>query len=106
MSLFGAKKPNVTFERRPDDYFKHVYISKDFDAAIDYLSKEAHKTKMAMVHTLLEIGMSHYLGDKIAEYNKQVIAAREAGQLPKPTHFIIMLRRWAKEKGFDISKFI
>jgi hypothetical protein len=37
MSLFGAKKPNVTFERRPDDYFKHVYISKDFDAAIDYL---------------------------------------------------------------------
>jgi len=50
--------------------------------------------------------MSHYLSDKITEYNKQVFATREAGQLPKPTHFIIMLRRWAKEKGYDISKFI
>jgi hypothetical protein len=59
-----------------------------------------------MVHELLGIGMTHYIGDKIAEYNRQVIAARQLQQEPELTRFIILLRRWAKEKGYDLSKFI
>jgi hypothetical protein len=106
MSLFVTKKPLATYQRHPDAYYMQTWIEKGFAEAIDYLAIEAHKSKKAMVHTFLGIGMTHYISDKIAEYNRQVIAARELGKEPELTHFILMLRRWAKDKGGDISKFI
>jgi hypothetical protein len=59
-----------------------------------------------MAHELMALGISTFMGEKIREYNKRVIAARELQQEPELTRFIIMLRRWAKEQGYDISKFI
>ena len=59
-----------------------------------------------MVHELLTLGIAHYLGEKIRDWNRQVISAREAGLEPTPTLFIRRFRRWARKKGYDIHKFI
>jgi hypothetical protein len=47
-SLIGGsnrKKRLTTFDRRPEDYWKHQYIPKSIDEAIDYLSKERRISK-------------------------------------------------------------
>jgi hypothetical protein len=46
------------------------------------------------------------MGLKLAEYIKNEQAARELGQKIKMTRFIMVLRRYAREHGMDISKFI
>ena len=104
-ALFGPNKPLSNYKRHPDDYFAHVYIDKGFNKAIDYLAFEARKSKKAMVHELLGISMTKYISGKIAEYNRQVIAAREEGHDPQVSRFIRMLRRWVKDQGGDVSKF-
>jgi hypothetical protein len=42
------------------------------------------------------------MGEKL----KQAIAVEELRQKPKATRFILELRKFAKERGMDISKFI
>ena len=58
-----------------------------------------------MARELMELGIRRFMGDKIKEYNKRVIAARKLDEEPELTRFIILLRRWAKEQGYDINKF-
>lgn len=106
MSLFRSKKPLTTFDRRPDDYYKHIYIDKPFFEAIDFLAKANHKSKKQMTHELLDLGISRFLGTKIAESNLQRIADEEQGKIVRPTYFMVLFRQWAKKKGFDISKFL
>jgi hypothetical protein len=73
---------------------------------IEFLAKVERKSKKKMAHELMELGLRKFMGEKIREYNKRVIAARQLEQEPELTRFIILLRRWAKERGMDISKFI
>jgi hypothetical protein len=54
----------------------------------------------------MKAGLSSYMGKKIADYIKSEQAARELNQKIKMTRFIQVLRRYAKEKGMDISKII
>lgn len=58
-----------------------------------------------MAHELMELGLRKFMGEKTKEYNKRVIAARELNEEVQVTRFILLLRRWAKEKGYDINKF-
>jgi hypothetical protein len=106
MAMLGVKKPLTTFDRRPDDYYKHVYLDKPFFKVIDFLAETDRMSKKKMTHVLLELGIGYYMGEKIREYNQRAIAARQLEQEPELTRFIILLRRWAKERGMDISKFI
>jgi hypothetical protein len=105
-ALLGVKKPNITFERHPDDYYQHIYVDKPHYEALDFMGKANRMTKMGMYHDLLDRGIRDFLGEKIGEYNRQVIAARKRQQHVRPTKFIYQLRRRAKTKGADISKFI
>ena len=57
--LFGAdKRPNVTFERRPDDYYGMVWVDKPVYEAIDFLAIANHTTRKKLVHDLLTLGIS------------------------------------------------
>jgi len=105
MAMFGVKKPLTTFDRRPDDYYKMVWLDKPFFDCIEFLAKTDRMSKKKMTHVLLELGIGYYMGDKIREYNQRAIAARQLEKEPELTRFIIQLRRWAKEKGYDINKF-
>ncbi len=73
---------------------------------IEFLAKFERKSKKKMAHELMELGLRKFMGEKIKEYNKRAIAARQLEQEPELTRFIILLRRFAKEHGMDISKFI
>jgi hypothetical protein len=104
-ALFRRKKALTTFDRRPDDYYGQVWIAKSLFEALDFLAVANHTTKKKMAADLLELGISHYLADKISESNREEIAQRNQGMPVRPTRFIYQLRRWAKAKGKDISGF-
>jgi len=102
---FRHKKPLTTFDRRPNDYYGQVWINKSLYEALDFLAIANHTTKKKMAADLLELGIAHYLADKISESNREEIAQRKQGMTVRPTTFIYQLRRWAKAKGKDISGF-
>jgi hypothetical protein len=104
-TLFRHKKPLTTFDRRPNDYWGHIYVTKSLYEAIDFLAIANRRTKKKMVEELLNIGIAHYLGNKVSESNRQEIAQRKQGMPVRATPFIYQLRRWAKAKGKDIDKF-
>jgi hypothetical protein len=106
MALFGTPKPLSTYQRQPDEYYKHIWFTKPLFEGIEFLAKTERKSKKKMANELMELGLRKFMGEKIREYNKRVIAARQLEQEPELTRFIILLRRFAKERGMDISKFI
>jgi hypothetical protein len=55
---------------------------------------------------LVEAGISKYIGEKIAEQIKLDHEARERGERAKRTRFAFIMRKLAREQGYDISKFI
>jgi hypothetical protein len=104
--LFTPPKTTDAHKRFPDAYYRRIYFTKPLFEGIEFLAICERKSKKQMAHELMELGIANFMGEKIREYNKRVIAARELQQEPELTRFIIMLRRWAKEQGYDISKFI
>jgi hypothetical protein len=106
MALFGTPKPLSTYQRQPDEYYKHIWFTKPLFEGIEFLAKTERKSKKKMANEPMELGLREFMGEKIREYNKRVIAARQLEQEPELTRFIILLRRFAKERGMDISKFI
>jgi hypothetical protein len=106
MALFSTKVEGNPHKRFPDVYYKRVYFTRPLFEGIEFLAKTERKSKKKMANELMELGLRRFMGDKIREYNKRVIAARELNEKPELTRFIILLRRFAKERGYDISKFI
>jgi hypothetical protein len=105
MSLFAPKIESNAHKRFPDKYYKQIYFTQPLFEGIEFLAICERKSKKQMAHELIELGISHFMAEKIKEYNKKAIAARQLAQEPELTRFIILLRRWAKEKGYDINKF-
>ena len=54
----------------------------------------------------MKAGLSSYMGAKLTEYIKNDQAARELNQKIKMTRFVMILRRYDREHGMDISKII
>jgi pantoate kinase len=59
-------------------------------------------SKKKAARLLIERGFSSWLGEKI----KEELAIKELESKPHLTRFVILLRKFAKEHGMDISKFI
>jgi hypothetical protein len=83
-----------------------VWLDKPHYESIDYLAFEARKSKKAMAELFITLGIGVYMTNKMNEYNAQAEASRKADLPVKPTHFVRMLRRWARDMGVDISTFI
>jgi hypothetical protein len=106
MSLFGANKTNVTFLNHKDEYYKAYWFNKKLCDGVELIAAIERITKKQAAELLMKAGLSSYMGGKLTEYIKNDQAAREQNQKIKMTRFIMVLRRYAREHGMDISKII
>ena len=104
VSLFIGKKPNMTFLNRKDEYYKAYWVNKNMSNGIELVAKIEQLSKKDTAQYLLERGFSSYMGEKVAEFIEQEKAAKELNQKVQLTRFIRELRKFAKERGMDISK--
>jgi pantoate kinase len=73
---------------------------------IDLVSKIEHKSKKKAARLLIERGFRSYIGEKLKEAIQTEIAVDKLRRNPELTRFVLELRRFAKERGMDISKII
>jgi hypothetical protein len=106
MGLFVTRKKNVTFINRKEDYFKKYYFNHKFCDGIELVAGIERITKKNAAELLMKAGLSSWMGGKITEYIKSERAARELNQKLQRYRFVFMLRKYARERGMDISKFI
>jgi predicted DNA-binding transcriptional regulator YafY len=106
MSLFGANKPNVTRVNCKDQYYKNYYFPKNLCMGVELVAAIERVTKKQAAELLMKVGLSSYMGEKLTEYTKNEQAAREQKQKMKMTRFVLDLRKLARERGMNISKFI
>ena len=102
MSLFGTKKQLSTYKRHPDEYYKLIWFDKKMFDGIAWVARFERVSKKKAARLLIERGFSSWLGEKI----KEELAIKELEDEPHLTRFVIELRRFAKQRGMDISKFI
>jgi len=105
MGLFVTKKSNVTRLNHKDEYYKNYYFPKNLCDGIELIAATERITKKQAAELLMTAGISSYMGDKISEYIHSEHVAREQNDA-KISRFIMLLKRYAREQGTDISKFI
>ena len=106
MGLFVTRKRNVTFVNHKEDYFKQYYFNHKLCDGIELVAEIERITKKDAAELLMQAGFSSYMGGKITEYIKSEHAAREMDQKVQRSRFVFMLRKFARERGMDISKLI
>ena len=106
MRLFGTNKPNITRLNRKDDYYKNYYFNKKLSDGIELVALIEHISKKQAAELLMKAGLSSYMGGKITEYIENERKAREQNQILKLTRFVRIVRQYARERGYDISKII
>jgi hypothetical protein len=102
MALFAPKKDTNAHRRFPDAYYRNIYFDKGMYEGIAWVAKFEKVSKKKAARLLIERGFSSWLGEKI----KEELAIKELESKPHLTRFVILLRKFAKEHGMDISKFI
>ena len=73
---------------------------------IELVAKIEKLTKKKAARLLMEQGFRSYISKGLHEYIKDDIADNKLRQRRAITPFIRELRKFAKERGIDISKFI
>jgi len=106
MALFVSKKGVNPHKRYPDAYYGRIAFDKPMFHGIELVAKIERMTKKKAARLLIERGFSSYMGEKITEQIESERAARELNQKAKLTRFVTILRKYARERGMDISKFI
>jgi len=106
MGLFGANKPNVTRLNHKDEYYKNYYFPKNVCDGIEFIAKIERTSKKQAAELLMKAGLSSYMGDKLSKYIHGEHIAKEQNQKAKMPRFVLELRKLARERGRDISKFI
>jgi hypothetical protein len=102
MALFAPDKGVNPHARYPDMYYRNIWLNKQMFDGVELVGKIEHLSKKKAARLLIERGFRNYIGEKM----KEAIAIEELRQKPKATRFILELRKFAKERGTDISKFI
>jgi len=106
LGIFLPKKPNVTIKNHHDEYFTTVYIQKNMADGIAIVADIERISKKAAAHLLLTRGFSHYMGEMVGEELHRQRIRQEAHLRKTVSWFAQVLRKAAKERGYDISKFI
>ena len=104
--LFGVNKPNVTHINHKDLYYNAYYFPKQLCDGVDMVSAIELCSKKAAAEMLMKAGLSSYMGGKISKYIHDEKIAREQNQKVKMTRFVMLLKRYAKNRGMDVSKLI
>ena len=105
-ALFSPYKPNVTFLNHKDEYYKDYYFPKTLCDGIEMIAAVELCSKKAAAEMLMRAGLSSYMGGKLSQFIHDEKIAREHNQKLKMTRFVMMLKRYAKNRGMDISKLI
>jgi len=106
MALLVPKKQVSAHTRYPDAYYKSIYFDKQMFDGIELVAKVERVTKKKAARLLMEEGIRSYAGKNLHEYIKDDIADNKLRQQRTGTRLIRELRKFAKERGIDISKFI
>jgi hypothetical protein len=106
MALFGTNKQLSVKKRFPDAYYQPIWFDKKMFDGIELVAKIERMTKKKAIRSIFERGFSSYIGEKLHEAVKVEIAVDELRRKPKATRFVRELRKFAAERGMDISKFI
>lgn len=106
LGIFVPKKPNVTIKNHQDEYFTTVYIHKNMADGISLVANVEKISKKAAAHLLLTRGFSTYMGEMVGDELHQQRIRQEAHLRKTVSWFVQVLRKAAKERGYDISKFI
>jgi hypothetical protein len=106
MALFGTKKGVNPDTRYPDAYYGRVFFDKPMFQGIELAAEIERISKKKAARQLIERGFSVYMGEKVKEAIQTELAARELRQKPHLTRFARELRKFAAERGMDVSKFI
>jgi hypothetical protein len=106
MGLFITKKPNVTFVNHKDQYYKNYHVCKSLSDGIELVSIIENLSKKDTVEYLMELGLRKYIGDKVTKQIENEKVAKQSNTKVQRTRFMYHMRRFAKERGTDISKFI
>lgn len=106
MGLFGAKKTNVTHLNHKEEYYNAYYFNHKLCDGVDIVALIERTTKKQAAELLMKAGLSSYMGAKITEHIENERKAREQNEKLKLTRFIRIVRQYARERGYDISRFI
>ncbi len=106
MAYFGTKKQQNTHLRHPDAYFKTVWVSEKMYAGIDWVAKFERISKVRAVNRLLERGFRSWIVEQIKAETVLKEHERKLSRKPYPSRFVRGFRKFCKERGMDISKFI
>ena len=104
--LFGTNKRRNPHKLYPNEYYKNYFFSKPLCDGIELVALIERINKKQAADLLMKAGLSSYMGEKLTEYIEDERAAREFHQKMKRTRFIHILRKYARERGMDISMFI
>jgi hypothetical protein len=106
MGLFVTKKGNITRINRKDDYYRDYYFNKRLSKGIELVALIENISKKDAAELLMSAGLSKHMGSLIKKQIELDKIAREQKQKVQLTQFAMILKRYAKENGIDISKFI
>jgi hypothetical protein len=106
MGLFVTKKRNTTFLNHKDEYHNHYWFNEKLCDGVEIIAAVERISKKDAAELLMKAGISSYMGDKISEYIHNEHVAREQSESLKISRFMMILKRYAREQGMDISKFI
>jgi len=74
--------------------------------AIAFLGATERKMITVMAKELVASAFPKYLGAKVTERSRLDRERRERGERSKPDPIIQALRRWAKQNGYNVDKFL
>lgn len=106
LGLFKDPIVNVTFKNHRDDYYKAYWFRKNICEGIELTATINRETLKNTAEMLMERGLASFIGEKLGDYIKSDEVAEKLEQKTARNRFIIELKRYARDKGMDISKFL
>jgi len=73
---------------------------------LEFIAEVERKSRVGMANEIFERGIKSYFGEKLGKYIEDDIEARKHGARATVTRFVRELRKLAKVKGYDISKYL
>jgi hypothetical protein len=104
--LFANKATINAHKLYPDAYFARVYLSKTNFKMVEFIAQCFKTSKIRMTNELIERGVRNFYGEAIGKHIQNEVNARETGQHVQTEQIIRELRKLARQKGMNISKFV
>ncbi len=102
--IFGGRKRSYTrrmHRDRPITRFKQAWLDRPQYESIASVAIAEGRTITSVLHDVVGTGLAHYLGNKIAQYERDEKARREMGLRAKRNEVLPRMRREAARRGLS-----